>query len=179
MIGEIRDLETARIAIQAALTGHLVFSTLHTNSAAAAITRLLDMGLENYLLASTIHGIVAQRLVRKLCVSCARPHPAALDWSRRWEETLSTREAHVAPSFLAPAGCKACSGTGFAGRIVVAELMNLSAEIKTMFVKGGGEAEIQEAARRAGMETMFEDGLRKAGQGLTSIEEVLQATRMS
>src|SRR5215470_12315471 len=122
MIGEIRDLETARIAIQASLTGHLVFSTLHTNSAAATITRLIDMGVENYLLASTVNAVLAQRLVRRLCSNCAAPHPHAAQWRQRIARDVPQAVGGEI-SVLKPVGCTTCGGTGFAGRIAIVELM--------------------------------------------------------
>ena len=123
MIGEIRDLETARIAIQAALTGHLVFSTLHTNTAIAAIARLIDIGLERYLLASTIAGIMAQRLVRKLCPACSRPH----SYSDRLHGKLKMAQAGNPAIDLShsrqPVGCEACGNTGYSGRTTISELL--------------------------------------------------------
>ena len=122
MIGEIRDLETARIAIQAALTGHLVFSTLHTNSAMAAITRLIDIGLERYLLASTISGVMAQRLVRKLCAACSRPHSVSERMQGKLKLAASTGEVDLSNS-REPIGCEACAGTGYRGRTTISEIL--------------------------------------------------------
>jgi general secretion pathway protein E len=179
MIGEIRDLETARIAIQASLTGHLVFSTLHTNSAAATVTRLIDMGVENYLLASTVNGILAQRLVRRLCRHCAAPHPNCAQWEQHIERELRWSHNSHALKVLRPTGCEACQATGFSGRIAVAELMTMTDEKRGLVLAGAADSELEAAARRAGMRTMYEDGLRKVGQGLTTIEEVLRVTRMT
>jgi len=176
MIGEIRDVETARIAIQASLTGHLVFSTLHTNSAAATITRLIDMGVENYLLASTVNAVLAQRLVRRLCSNCAAPHPHAAQWRQR----IARDVPHAVGgeiSVLKPVGCTTCGGTGFAGRIAIVELMVMTENRRALVLASAADSELETAARRDGMATMFEDGLRKVGRGLTTIEEVLQVTR--
>src|SRR5262245_61099507 len=176
MIGEIRDLETARIAIQASLTGHLVLSTLHTNSAAATVTRLIDMGVENYLLASTVNAILAQRLVRRLCPVCAAPHPNAAPWRERIARDIP-RAAARDINVLKPVGCTACGGTGFSGRIAVVELMVMDENRRAQVLAGTADSELEAAARRDGMTTMFEDGLEKVGRGLTTIEEVLQVTR--
>ena len=179
MIGEIRDLETARIAIQASLTGHLVFSTLHTNSAAATLTRLIDMGVENYLLASTVNGILAQRLVRRLCPQCAAPHPNAAHWRRRIAREIPASDIAGEMAALTPVGCDACSGTGFSGRIAIAELMAMNDDRRALVLGSAPDSELEAAARRGGMTTMFEDGLDKVGRGLTTIEEVLRVTRMA
>ena len=170
MIGEIRDLETARIAIQASLTGHLVFSTLHTNSAAASITRLIDMGIENYLIASTLKGILAQRLVRRLCQSCAEPVPEGI--------LPPAGPAGVARSgFRRTAGCASCGGTGFSGRATIAELMTMDEKLHKLVVASAPDAELEACARAGGMETLHECGLRKAGRGETTLEEVMRVTR--
>jgi general secretion pathway protein E len=177
MIGEIRDLETARIAIQASLTGHLVFSTLHTNSSAATVTRLIDMGVENYLLASTVNGILAQRLVRRLCPLCAAPHPNAAQWRQHIEHEISRPLISREPKVRKPIGCEACRATGFSGRIAIAELMIMNEEKRGLILAGAADSELEAAARRGGMRTMYEDGLDKVADGLTTIEEVLRATR--
>lgn len=177
MIGEIRDLETAQIAIQSSLTGHLVFSTLHTNSAAATITRLIDMGIENYLLASTVKGVLAQRLVRCLCRHCAQPH----DNARFWVEEIaraSTIELDGAPRILRPRGCPECGQSGFSGRTTIGEILLIDAEVHRMILERVSDAEIERAARARGMTVMYETGITKVWRGETTIEEVLQATRM-
>ena len=177
MIGEIRDLETARIAIQASLTGHLVFSTLHTNSAAATITRLVDMGLESYLLASTVKAVLAQRLVRQLCPHCSAPHTDAAFWTAEIAGKIG-RGDNIAPANIRQAkGCGACTNTGFSGRTTVAELLTLTPEIQSMLLADKSDGEIENAARHAGMITMYEDGLAKVWRGETAIEEILRATR--
>ncbi|MCU0838026.1 MAG: type II secretion system ATPase GspE [Rhodospirillales bacterium] len=175
MIGEIRDLETAQIAAQAALTGHLVLSTLHTNSAAATITRLLDMGLEDYLMASTINGIAAQRLVRSLCPECRVPHPAAAELIAEFELERVARGQPI--SLYKPVGCAACSGTGYYGRTAIAEILVMSEAVRRLTLKRAEAGEIQRAAVEMGMRTLYEDGLRKVVSGLTSVEEVLRVTR--
>jgi general secretion pathway protein E len=175
MIGEIRDLETARIAIQAALTGHLVLSTLHTNSAAATITRLIDMGLENYLLASTIKGIIAQRLVRRLCPACSMLDEREDAWIG--ELTRTARGLDTRPNLRRAQGCRACNGTGFSGRTTIAEVMPITSAMHRLIVSNVSDADIEVAARDAGMATMYESGISKAWRGETTVDEVLRATR--
>ncbi len=178
MIGEIRDLETAQIAIQSSLTGHLVFSTLHTNSAAATITRLVDMGIENYLLASTVKGVLAQRLVRCLCRHCAEPHDNAEFWAAEIAKTAQPSEIRGYPRIRRPRGCAECGQSGFSGRTTIAELLLVDAGIHRMILERSSDAEIERAARSGGMSTMYESGIAKVWRGETTIEEVLQATRM-
>jgi general secretion pathway protein E len=181
MIGEIRDLETARIAVQASLTGHLVFSTLHTNSAAATIPRLVDMGIENYLLASTIRGVLAQRLVRRLCQRCSTRHENAVHWAQQIIDTAPRIEALGDPDLRQAVGCAACGHTGYAGRTTIAELMIVDAEIERLVLATAPDADLERTARaRArGMATMYESGMSKVWAGITTIEEVLGATRSS
>lgn len=177
MIGEIRDLETAEIAVQASLTGHLVLSTVHTNSAAATITRLVDMGVERYLLASSLSGILAQRLIRRLCQACAieRPMPPAMlqrlyaDAGVNLNQPCTMRQ---------PKGCPKCRHTGYAGRTVIAEFMPVVDEVRDAIVRGASEREIEEVGLRAGMTGMYRDGLGRVLKGETTVEEVLQATRI-
>jgi general secretion pathway protein E len=173
MVGEMRDLETAEIAIQAALTGHLVLSTLHTNSAAGTITRLLDMGIEDYLVTSTVTGVLAQRLVRKLCFECResyRPLP---------ELAAHLRIPHEGADLLLyrARGCDRCGGTGYRGRLAVLEFLALSDAIRQLILRRATIQEIHRAATAEGMRSMYEDGLHKVLHGLTSIEEVLRVTR--
>ena len=179
MIGEIRDLETARIAIQASLTGHLVFSTLHTNSSAATVTRLIDMGVENYLLASTVNGILAQRLVRRLCPHCAAPHSNPAQWRQHIEREIPSYHMSRDLKVLKPVGCDECHATGFSGRIAIAELMTMNEEKRGLILAGASDSDLEAAARRGGMRTMYQDGLDKVARGLTTIEEVLRVTRMT
>ncbi|HPG04077.1 MAG TPA: GspE/PulE family protein [Rhodoblastus sp.] len=175
MIGEIRDLETAEIAIQASLTGHLVFSTLHTNDAAASIARLLDMGIEDYLLASTIKGVLAQRLVRKLCPHCSSPDPNAGSWANR----LAAEHRQGQQNFRSPVGCEACNGVGYKGRTTIAELMIVDHGLQARIHESASDTILEQHARENGMRLLFEDGLAKAWRGETSIDEVLRATRAS
>jgi general secretion pathway protein E len=175
MIGEIRDAETARIAIQASLTGHLVFSTLHTNSAASSITRLIDMGVENYLIASTVKAVLAQRLVRRLCPACAAP----LDARAQWRERLSRETVTDTPERLSqPKGCPQCRGLGYSGRSTIAELLVMNDQMQRLVCQNVSDATLEGAARESGMTTMYQCGMTKAWRGETSVDEVLRVTRM-
>jgi general secretion pathway protein E len=169
MVGEIRDLETAEISARAALTGHLVLSTLHTNSAAAAITRLRDMGMEDYLLAAVLRGVLAQRLVRRLCDACkiSAPLPPSL------------RERHnlASETMCRPVGCPACRNTGYRGRQAIAEFLLPDAEIERLIAARANQAEIEQAAVARGMKTLLQTGMEAVARGETSIEEVLRAVR--
>ncbi len=177
MIGEMRDLETASIAVQSALTGHMVLSTLHTNDAASSVTRLLDMGMDDYLLASTINGILAQRLVRVLCPHCKEaetPLPEVI------EELKLERFSQGKPIQLwKPIGCEQCGGIGYHGRLAIMEFLVMSDGIRRLVLKRADSGEIQKQAESEGMKTMFEDGLAKAVAGLTTVEEVLRVTQES
>src|SRR5688500_15104176 len=173
MIGEMRDLETSRIAIQSALTGHLVLSTLHTNNAAGGITRLLDMGVEDYLLTSTVNGILAQRLVRRLEPTHAeryRASPEEIDQFslRRWQPQGDLYLYRPRGSALAP--------TGYLGRTTIVEFLVMDDELRRAVMRHAGMGEIEQLARKAGMRTMYEDGIAKALAGVTTIEEVLRVT---
>jgi len=171
LIGEIRDQETAQIAVQASLTGHLVFSTLHTNDAPGALTRLVDMGVEPYLVASSLEAVLAQRLVRVLCKSCkAEDHsPAALAFK---VQVGIPREHPVYKSV----GCRACRQTGFHGRHAIFEWMDTDNEIRQLILKNASSDQIRDAARRAGMRTLADDGWRLVQMGITTAEEVLSVT---
>jgi general secretion pathway protein E len=173
MVGEIRDLETAENAIQAALTGHLVFSTLHTNDAASSITRLLDLGLEPYKIADTVLGIMAQRLVRMVCPHCARQRPLKPEEA----EVLGLRvpEGKVMP-VRQGAGCLRCRGTGFLGRSGVFEVMAIDEPIRQLIHDRADSRTVREAARRQGMTSLRECAIRKLAQGVTTFEEVLRVT---
>jgi general secretion pathway protein E len=175
MIGEIRDTETARIAIQASLTGHLVFSTLHTNSAAASITRLIDMGVENYLIASTVKAVLAQRLVRRLCPHCATPLEtrAQLRAQFAWEEF-----ARGPDQLSAPGGCPQCRNLGYSGRSTIAELLIMNDRMQRLVCESASDAELEAAARDSGMTTMYHCGMGKAWRGETTIDEVARVTRV-
>jgi general secretion pathway protein E len=174
MIGEMRDLETARIAVQSALTGHLVLSTLHTNDAAGGVTRLLDMGLEEYLLTSTVNGILAQRLVRKLCPVCKQAyHPPA-----ELIEDLQFRRFVPAGDivFYKPVGCSLCSDMGYRGRLAIIEFLPMTDPIRKLIMTHAEAGIIQKLAIAEGMSTMYENGLVKVSQGITTLEEVLRVT---
>ncbi|WP_426993105.1 type II secretion system ATPase GspE [Methylomonas sp. CM2] len=174
MIGEMRDLETAKIAVQSALTGHLVLSTLHTNDAAAGVTRLQDMGLEEYLLSSTINGILAQRLVRRLCPVCKQAHPA----SDTLIEEMKLRQWQPSGEILLhkPVGCPTCNGIGYKGRLAIIEFLTMTDTIRKQIMKHEEAFVIQQSAIAEGMQTMYEDGVGKALQGTTTLEEVLRVT---
>lgn len=172
MVGEIRDLETVEIAIQAALTGHLVLSTLHTNNAASTLMRLLDMGVETYLLASTLNGIVAQRLVRQLCKSCRVPYkplPEMLD-------QLGLKPGDVT-EFWQPKGCEACRQTGYFGRVSINEVLVMSDPVREAILRRADAGTLQRVALETGMRPMFLDGIDKVMAGVTTVEEVLRVTR--
>jgi general secretion pathway protein E len=176
MIGEIRDLETAQIAVQASLTGHLVLSTVHTNSAAATVTRLRDMGVEDYLLSATLKGVLAQRLVRRLCPKCktAEPAPAAL--IERFQLGRLVPDPH-AISLCHSVGCPDCRGTGFRGRRAIAELLLPSREIDRLMFERADQGAIERAAIADGMRPIFDAGLLAVIEGDTTIEEVVRCIR--
>ncbi len=176
MIGEMRDLETAEIAVQSSLTGHVVLSTLHTNDAAGAITRLLDMGVEDYLLTSTVNGVVGQRLVRTLCEQCREEYSPPASFSKRMGLDKHV-ENYQNIRLYRPVGCKACGGQGYVGRLGIYEILVVDENIRKLILQKAATTDIQEAAIEAGMITMFEDGIDKALRGLTTIEEVRRITR--
>jgi general secretion pathway protein E len=175
MIGEIRDLETAQIAVQSALTGHLVLSTVHTNDAPSTVNRLLDMGVEDYLLTSTVIGIQAQRLVRTLCPECNEPYTAMPELV---EELGLSKFANGGDITLYHArGCKQCANTGYVGRISIIEMMPMTDTVRTLVMRHAIATELKAQAMKEGMVTMYEDGMRKALRGVTTFEEVLRVTR--
>lgn len=173
MVGEIRDVETANIAINASLTGHLVFSTLHTNDAPGAITRLVDMGVKPFLVASSLRAVMAQRLIRRICSKCAQPYEPT-------EAEISI--LGLAPSqlvdakFMKGAGCDRCRGSGYKGRAGIFEILTVDDEIRHLINNHASLTEIRQRARNAGMRTLREDGVRKVLAGFTTIEEVVSAT---
>ncbi|WP_206733321.1 type II secretion system ATPase GspE [Luteimonas sp. YGD11-2] len=173
MIGEMRDLETARIAIQSALTGHLVLSTLHTNNAAGGITRLLDMGVEDYLLTSTVNGILAQRLVRRLEPTHAESYPASPEEIEKFDLRRFQPEGEIR---LYRPRASAIAPTGYLGRTTIVEFLVMNDELRRAVMRHAGMGELERIARDAGMQTMYEDGIRKALAGETTIEEVLRVT---
>ncbi|MFZ2171995.1 MAG: type II secretion system ATPase GspE [Methylococcaceae bacterium] len=174
MIGEMRDLETARIAVQSALTGHLVLSTLHTNDAAGGVTRLLDMGLEEYLLTSTVNGILAQRLVRKLCPVCKEGTIAAPEIVKELRLRKYAPEGEIV--LYKPVGCSACAGMGYRGRLAIIEFLPMTDPIRKLIMAHEEAGAIQRLAIEEGMETLYENGLVKVIQGITTLEEVLRVT---
>ena len=174
MIGEMRDGETAQIAVQSSLTGHLVLSTLHTNTAASAVVRMQDMGVERYLITSTVNGVLAQRLVRRLCPHCktpVQPDPALLQSSG-----LGRFLSGGAPVYEAR-GCDHCRGTGYQGRTAIHELLVVDEAMRSAILQGLDASALQSIAVKAGMYTLYDDGLRKVAAGVTSLDEVLRATQ--
>ncbi len=167
MVGEIRDEETARIAVQAALTGHFVLSTLHTNDAMGAITRLVDMKIEPYLVASSLEGVAAQRLVRVLCPRCRRPDPYSLE-----ELRAKFGESSPPGEYFRPVGCDFCAYTGYRGRSAIFEIAQITDEIRPLIINRAPHHAMKERAVMEGMRTLFQDGLEKASRGITSLAEV-------
>jgi general secretion pathway protein E len=174
MIGEMRDLETARIAVQSALTGHLVLSTLHTNDAAGGVTRLLDMGLEEYLLTSTVNGILAQRLVRKLCPVCKEAYiaPAALVKDLNLRRFIPEGDI----TLYKPIGCASCTGMGYRGRMAIIEFLPMTDPVRKLIMAHEEAGAIQKLAIAEGMQTLYENGMVKVVQGVTTLEEVMRVT---
>ncbi|MBU2887583.1 Flp pilus assembly complex ATPase component TadA [Gilvimarinus agarilyticus] len=175
MIGEMRDGETAQIAVQSALTGHLVLSTLHTNTAAGAITRLEDMGIERYLITSSVNGVLAQRLVRKLCSHCKQEQP--VDAAAAQNSGLARFLAPEQTVTYSAAGCAHCKNSGYQGRTAIHELFVMDTAMHAAIQSGADATELHKEARKAGMLTLYEDGLRKVASGETSLEEVLRVTQ--
>ncbi len=170
MVGEVRDIETAGIAIHAALTGHLLFSTLHTNDSASAITRLVDMGVEPYLVSSTLAGVMAQRLVRKTCTRCRVSRPVPEEMRRKFDYTIT--------DMWAGEGCEHCSGTGYSGRVGIFEVLPVGDEIRDLVMRRATVKEIKDKAVALGMRTLREDGIQKVKDGITTIDEVLRVTQV-
>ncbi len=175
MIGEIRDLETAQIAVQSALTGHLVLSTVHTNDAASTVNRLLDMGVEDYLLTSTVVGILAQRLVRKLCPHCKEAYRALPEVVEQLG--LAKFAAGRDVTLYHAKGCAQCGQTGYLGRFCILEMLPMTDPLRSLVMRHANSNELKAEAQRGGMLTMYEDGMRKAIRGDTTFEEVLRVTR--
>ncbi|MCC2724757.1 Flp pilus assembly complex ATPase component [Blautia massiliensis] len=171
MIGEIRDRETAGIAVQASITGHLVVSTLHTNNAAGTLNRMADMGVERYLIADSVVGVIAQRLVRKLCPHCRKKRLATEE-----EKRLLKQDTYKEMEIYEPTGCDLCNHTGYFGRTGVFEIMEVNEEIRNLIAEGGSSEELENAARRAGMCTLHDNGIRYVLEGITSIEEMLKVS---
>jgi general secretion pathway protein E/type IV pilus assembly protein PilB len=171
MVGEMRDLETTEIAIRAALTGHLVFSTLHTNDAVGGITRLLDMGVEPFLVGSSVRAFIAQRLVRRLCPHCSQSakynpeHLREIGFPLEWAEKIRR-----------PVGCEKCRNTGYAGRTALFEICLMSTRLQELIQRRAPASELRDIAIREGMVPLRKDGWNRVAQGVTSIEEVLRVT---
>jgi general secretion pathway protein E len=174
MIGEMRDGETAQIAVQSALTGHLVLSTLHTNTAAGAVTRMRDMGVESYLITSSVNGVLAQRLVRTLCPRCKQPDtlPAAAV-----EGSGLKRFLNEGSTIYRAVGCEHCRGTGYKGRTGIHELMVIDEPLRRAIIEGQDANSLHALAARSGMLSLYEDGLRKVASGATTLDEVLRVTQ--
>ncbi|MDF2180738.1 type II secretion system ATPase GspE [Neptuniibacter sp. CAU 1671] len=177
MVGEMRDLETARICVQSALTGHIVLSTLHTNDAASSVTRLLEMGVEDYLLTSTLNAAIGQRLVRRLCMHCREPYTPLPEIVE--ELGLKKFSGGEPITLYSPKGCEHCGGSGYRGRVAIIELLIMNDTLRKLVMSRSDSGTIHAAAREAGMRTMYEDGCLKALQGLTSIEDVIRVTQES
>ena len=175
MVGEIRDKETAQIAVQAALTGHIVLSTLHTNNAASTITRMIDMGVDDYLITSTVNGVLAQRLVRVLCEHCREVYSASPEIIAELNLGRYTNSKNI--EFYKAKGCQECSETGYIGRTTILEMLTMSEPVRRLVARGSDASEIQRVAIDEGMRTMFADGVSKAMAGITSLEEVMRVTR--
>ena len=171
MIGEIRDQETASIAVQASITGHLVVSTMHTNNAVGTLNRIADMGIERYLVADSMIGVIAQRLVRKLCPHCRKKRLATVE-----EKRLLRVAPEAETEVYEPVGCNFCNHTGYFGRIGVFEIMEVNEEIRTLISTNAGTEELIAAAKRNGMRTLRENGIRYVLDGTTSMDEMLKAS---
>ena len=171
MIGEIRDQETASIAVQASITGHLVVSTMHTNNAVGTLSRMADMGVENYLIADSMIGVIAQRLVRKLCPHCRKAYMASEE-----EKRILRKPPEEDVEIFKPAGCNFCNQTGFFGRIAVFEIMEVNEEIRSLIAKNASTEQLADAAKRSGMRTLRENGIRYVLEGITSVDEMLKAS---
>jgi len=174
LVGEMRDNETASMGIQASLTGHLVFSTLHTNDAPGAVTRMVDMGVPAYLVAGSVIGILAQRLVRVICSKCKQPFTPT---DAQLEAAGITPEQAATATFMKGVGCSHCGKSGYRGRLGIFELMTMTSKVRELSMSGASTAEIREAAVKQGMSTLYEDGILKATQGITTLEEVFKVSK--
>ncbi len=172
MVGEIRDSETAEIAIRAALTGHQVFSTLHTNDSTGAVTRLIDMGVEPFLISSSLEGVLAQRLVRRICPHCRAPKNVE-SAMRDQLEAISGKK--ITGEFFGGTGCDECRGTGYRGRIGIYELLPVTNELREMILQRRSNAELKSTAQKF-MVTMHQDALQKASAGVTTLDEILRVS---
>ncbi len=175
MVGEMRDLETVNIAIQGALTGHLVFSTLHTNNAPATITRLMDMGVEPFLISASVIGVLAQRLIRKVCDRCKEEYFVSSDYLEKFGIQVNTKEV----PFYRGRGCEYCNFKGTRGRAGIFELMLVNDLIRDLIIKRASEADIRNALRKSGMVQLLQDGIKKALSGIVTLEEVLSSASIA
>jgi type IV pilus assembly protein PilB len=173
MVGEIRDQETARISVQAALTGHMVFSTLHTNDAAGTVTRLLNVGVEPYLVAASLEGVLAQRLVRKICTHCKETYDPPVNVRHAMEKSVGPCD-----TLYRGKGCPRCRSSGYSGRIGIHELLVPSDELRQQITAAPDLAQLRALAKQAGMVSLREDGLAKVKAGITTVEEILRATSL-
>ena len=167
MIGEMRDNETCSIAVRAAITGHLVLSTLHTNDAASSVTRLIDMGVEPFMVATAVQGIIAQRLVRKICPNCKMPVSLS-------EEEAEILNLHKETVVFKGKGCQNCSNTGYKGRMAIHEILVLNAKLRDLVAKGANADELKEAAIKFGMNTLYNNAKNSVLEGKTTVEELLR-----
>jgi type IV pilus assembly protein PilB len=174
LVGEMRDYETASMGIQASLTGHLVFSTLHTNDAPGAVTRMIDMGVPSYLVAGSVIGILAQRLVRVICPKCKQPHSPR---ESELEAAGITPEQAASANFMKGRGCNNCGQSGFRGRLGVFELLMMSSRIRELAFQGASTQDIRKEALKSGMSTLYDDGIRKVLEGITTIDEVFRVAK--
>ena len=171
LVGEIRTRETAEIAMQASQTGHLVFSTLHTNDAISAITRLKDLGIPGFLISSSLLAILAQRLVRMLCANCKQKAPVPEDVKARWRTLLADTPL---PESFRPVGCQACHGLGYKGRVGIFELVTVSDAVRDLITENAAENKIRRYLRLIGMKTLIQNGIDKIDYGITTPEELLR-----
>jgi len=176
MVGEIRDVETASISVNTALTGHLLLSTLHTNDAATTLPRLLDMRVEPFLVASTVNLVIGQRLVRQICANCKTEKSLSDEEHARLLETASENIVGVNRKFYYGRGCESCNGNGFKGRVAINEILEVNEEIRNAILAKASTSEVRSIAVKNGMTTMLGDGITKAMAGMTTIEEVLRVT---
>jgi type IV pilus assembly protein PilB len=172
MVGEVRDLETAQIAVEASLTGHLVFSTVHTNSAPDTVMRLMDMGVESYLISATLTGVLSQRLARRICTACKEPYEVPAESLRKFGFQVDNPREMV--TLYRGRGCDVCRGKKYKGRLGLYELMKVNDEIRDLIIRRAPVAEIRDSAKATGMHEMREDGLQKVLSGLTSPDEVMR-----
>jgi type IV pilus assembly protein PilB len=174
LVGEMRDFETASMGIQASLTGHLVFSTLHTNDAPSAITRMVDMGVPAYLVAGSVIGIMAQRLVRVVCAKCKQPYAPR---EAELQSAGITPEQAASATFMKGRGCNHCGQSGFRGRLGVFELLVMTSKIRELAFQGASNQDIRKEARKGGMSTLYDDGIQKVLNGITTLEEVFRVAK--